>query len=157
MKKFVFVCLIVPIFFIGNKTFAMGDRIYEKPKVLMNKTKLREDYLRIYYFPLSLWTLLPITLEDIEGAAKCVKEIPKNSEEAIEIKKLLNKTVKAEFQDGVVRLKIEGLYADEVYVDAEASYIIGKSAYKLDTTGFKRLESIMEGLCKEELKPLHEH
>lgn len=90
------------------------------------------------------------TPDSIQKDAVCVYELPASGKEALSMRKLLNSGGPGAFDNKAVRLKVSGLFPEDVYVDKSGGVAPGKSArhYRITKNALTTLERLSEKHAK---------
>jgi hypothetical protein len=98
-----------------------------------------------YYLPFSVETFLPVTVDSIEKDARCTFSFERSSEDSKSLQAWLARLTSDGFDKKRVRLKLVGLEAAPVFVDADGGVRRGRSsAGRLEQPAFKALEQLIE-------------
>jgi len=145
-KKFVFG---LSFFMLGSVGLnGMGSLVTPPDKV---SGTICKEAVSVFYIPLSLATLVPVTVENIEEKALCLSCLVIDSPSAHKLQSFFSQSTKSVFEGGVVRLKIVGLEKQAIYVDRDGHYLIDGKGYRLSVEQLKQLEKFMAELCTKQL------
>jgi hypothetical protein len=109
----------------------------------------------LYYLPFELQTLTSISTKLISEKAHCVFKLSSDSEEVKSLQTIINTAREGKFDDLVVRLKIEGLFADNIYVDMDGGVLLEKkppNTRTLNESSFSELKKLIKELRKKQPK-----
>lgn len=96
--------------------------------------------VKVFYLPFDVATYLPVTPVNIEKEAQCVFRFPFQGDDIKKLKDILNTEKRGNFIDKLVRLKIVGLYSEDVYVDIKGGLRKGNNESKLINRAFSDLK-----------------
>ncbi len=113
------------------------------------------ETIKLYYVPFDISTYIAVTRDSIEEDTKrsyCVFDLGFSYEKMNWFKEIFNKTKTGTFNNRIVRLKITGLYEDNIYIDQDGGLYRNDKEMRLTIDGFKELKDIMGRLVKENPK-----
>lgn len=110
---------------------------------------------KLFYVPFDISTYMAITRDSIEKDAKqsyCVFDLNFSHKKVNWLKEIINKTKTGSFNNYIVRLKIIGLYDDDIYIDQDGGMYRSGKETELTIDGFQELKKFIDKLLKENPK-----
>lgn len=106
--------------------------------------KLRDDTVRLYLIPFGVETYLPVRKDDIEAKALCVVELRGDEADAARLSELLFESRRGKLDELRVRVKVDGIGGDAVYIDADGGVSQGERQWRLKRGAFKELRVLVD-------------
>lgn len=101
-----------------------------------------------HYIPFELQTYTPVTPESIERDAVCVFPIDKGSELSDAIEEIISQSSNGKFAADFVRLKVTGVYAAPLLIDARGGVRLeGLPEKKLEPEDMDRLNTMLRSFA----------
>jgi len=101
--------------------------------------------IAVYYLPFSAETFAPVTVDTIEAEAVCSFRFEPSADEAAQLLDWFARSGDGGFDGKRVRLKLTGLEAADLYVDADGGLRRGrKEPGRLEPEAFRALETFIE-------------
>lgn len=77
------------------------------------------EKVKFFYISFDVETIIAITIENIERSANCVFELERTSSVATQLANSVKRAEEGQFQNGIVRLKVIGLFENTLFVDKQ--------------------------------------
>lgn len=101
--------------------------------------------IAVHYLPFAAETFVPVTVDNIEEEARCAFRFEPSADESARLLDWFGRTGDGVFDGKRVRLKLAGLEAAALYVDAEGGVRRGRRELgRLELEAFRGLERFIE-------------
>ena len=104
------------------------------------------DDVRIHFLQFDVDTI-PISQANIEKRAACVIQIDQKDALVEVIRKLIENQMHGDFDDRLVRVKIEHLVASDVFVDMTGGVLVGKWSGRMSRESFEALQRLLNKIA----------